>query len=87
LGARAGDILWLVLRYGLSTGLAGVALGLGGTMLVRQSMAGLLYGVTPSDPFTLIGAAVALLLVVVAASGVPALRAMRIDPVRALRAE
>jgi len=87
LGAGSADILWLVLRYGLFIGLTGVGFGVAGAMLVRQFLARLLYGVSESDPLTLIGASVLLLLVVVTASAVPARRAMRIDPVQALRGE
>ncbi|MGE5277064.1 MAG: ADOP family duplicated permease [Acidobacteriota bacterium] len=87
LGARSADVLWLVLRYGLSIGLAGVALGFAGAVAARQSMAGLLYGVAATDPLTLAGAAGLLLLVVAAASAVPAARAIRINPVEALRSQ
>jgi putative ABC transport system permease protein len=87
LGADSRDILWLILRYGLSIGLVGIALGLGGSILVRQSLARLLYGVAVSDPWTLAGSAILMLIVVVIASAVPAASAMRIDPVRALRCE
>jgi putative ABC transport system permease protein len=87
LGARSTDILWLVLRSGLFIGLAGVALGLAGAMVGRRFLARFLYGVSESDPFTLLGAAILLLVVVVVASAVPARRAMRVDPVQALRGE
>jgi putative ABC transport system permease protein len=87
LGADSTDILWLVLRYGLVIGLAGVALGLAGAMAARRLLARFLYGVAASDPVALLGAAILLLLVVVAASAIPARRAMRIDPVEALRSE
>jgi ABC-type antimicrobial peptide transport system permease subunit len=87
LGAGSRDILWLVLRYGIFIGLAGVALGLAGAMVARRLLARFLYGVSVSDPFTLVGVAVLLLLVVVIASAIPARRAMRIDPVQALRGE
>jgi ABC-type antimicrobial peptide transport system permease subunit len=87
LGADSGDILWLVLRYGLSIGLAGVVLGAAGAMIVRQFLTRLLDGVSESDPLPLVGAAVLLLLVIAAASAIPARRAMRIDPVQALRSE
>jgi len=87
LGAGSADILWLVLRYGFFIGLAGVALGLAGAMLGRRFLARFLYGVTESDPLTLWGAAMLLLVVVVVASAVPARRAIRIDPVQALRGE
>jgi len=86
-GASAADILWLVLRYALSIGLAGVTLGIAVAMMVRQFLARLLYGVSAADPWTLTGAAVLLLLVILAASAMPARRAMSIDPVQALRSE
>jgi putative ABC transport system permease protein len=85
LGAGSTSILWLVLRYGLSMGIAGVAVGFAGAVAVRQSLAGLLYGVAASDPLTLAGAASLLLLVVAAACAIPAARAVRINPVEALR--
>ena len=87
LGAASNDILWLVLRYGLQIGLAGVGLGLAGAMLVRRFLERLLYGVSVSDPVTLIAASILLLCVVCLASAIPARRAMRIDPVQALRSE
>jgi putative ABC transport system permease protein len=87
LGANSVDILWLVLRHGLSIGMAGVMLGTAGAMLMSQFLARLLYGVSASDPATLAGAAAVLLLVIVTACAVPARRAMRIDPVEALRSE
>jgi predicted permease len=86
-GADAADILWLVLRYGLSIGLAGAAIGVAGALLVRRLLTPLLVGIAASDPLTIGGAAVLLLLVIVTASAVPARRAMRIDPVQALRSE
>ena len=87
LGAGSMDILWLVLRSGLFIGLAGVALGLAGAIAGRRFLARFLYGVSESDPLTLLGAAILLLVVVVVASAVPARRAMRVDPVQALRGE
>jgi predicted permease len=87
LGAVSTDILWLVLRYGLFIGLAGVALGLAGAVAGRRFLARFLYGVSESDPLTLLGAAVLLLVAIGVASAVPARRAMRIDPVQALRGE
>ncbi|HEY6929985.1 MAG TPA: ABC transporter permease [Thermoanaerobaculia bacterium] len=85
LGARSANILWLVLRSGLSIGLAGIVLGFGGALALRHSLGSLLYGVGESDPMTFTGAAVLLLLVIAAASAVPAARAVRINPVEALR--
>jgi putative ABC transport system permease protein len=87
LGATTVDILWLVSRYGLSMGAAGVALGLAGSLVARRFFEQILYGVSPGDPLTLAGAAVSLLVVIGLASAIPARRAMRIDPVEALRGE
>ena len=87
LGASSRDVLWLVLRSGLLIGLAGVGLGLAGAIAARRLLARFVFGVSASDPYLLIGAAVLLLCVIVIASAVPARRAMRIDPVQALRGE
>jgi putative ABC transport system permease protein len=87
LGAGASEILWLVLRHGISMGLAGIALGLGGALALRQFLAQLLYGISGTDLWTFAGASVLLLLVIAIASAIPGRRAMRIDPVQALRAE
>lgn len=87
LGATARGMLWLVLRDGLSLGVAGVTVGVLGAMAVRQLLTGLLHGVAVSDPLTLAGAAALLLGVIAAACAVPARRAMRINPVQALRGE
>ncbi len=87
LGASTTDILWLILRNGLFLGVAGVALGVGGAIPVRIFLARFLFGISPSDPATLLGAAILLLAVIVLASAIPARRAIRIDPARALRSE
>jgi putative ABC transport system permease protein len=87
LGAQAGDVLRLVLRQGLGLSLVGVALGIAASLAGTRVLRGLLYGVAPTDPATF--AAVALLLVTVAlfACLIPARRALRVDPVVALRHE
>jgi ABC-type antimicrobial peptide transport system permease subunit len=59
--------------------------GLVGALIVSHLMAGLLYGVSPSDPLTFISLAVVLVLVALAACYIPARRAMRVDPIVALR--
>jgi putative ABC transport system permease protein len=87
LGADSNRILWLVLRQGISMGLAGIVVGLVGSFAMRQFLARLLYGVSGTDPWTLGSASLLLLLVVTTATAVPARRAMRIDPVQALRSE
>jgi putative ABC transport system permease protein len=87
LGADSGTIMWLVLRQGISMGLAGIVVGVAAAALMRQFLTRLLFGVSATDPWTLGGASLLLLLVVAAASAIPARRAMRIDPVQALRNE
>ncbi|HLJ76161.1 MAG TPA: ABC transporter permease [Acidobacteriaceae bacterium] len=84
LGAARKDVLWLILRQGLRLGAAGIALGMLLALALTRFISAQLYGVSPADPLTL--AAVVLLLAVVAgaASSVPALRAMRIDPIAAI---
>jgi ABC-type antimicrobial peptide transport system permease subunit len=87
LGAQRGQILKMVLRRGLGLTAAGAALGVAGALIVSHLMAGLLFGVSPNDLFTLAGVTVALTLVALAASYIPALRAMRVDPITMLHAE
>jgi putative ABC transport system permease protein len=85
LGAQRKTILHMVLSQGLALALAGAAVGLVGALIVSHLMAGLLYGVSPSDPLTFISLAVVLVLVALAACYIPARRAMRVDPIVALR--
>jgi predicted permease len=87
LGARPGDLLRLVLRQGVGLALAGVGLGAAAAAALLRFLGSLLFGVHPLDPWNL--AATALLLCAVAglASFVPARRAARVDPLRALRAD
>jgi ABC-type antimicrobial peptide transport system permease subunit len=68
-------------------GLAGIGLGLAGALMMRQFLTRLLYGVSGTDPWTLGGASLLLLLVMAVASAIPARRAMRIDPAQTLRNE
>ena len=87
LGATPGHVVRLVMRRGFLLVVAGVALGLGGAAAITRLLADALYGVTPGDPFAFSSVAALLLLVGLAACGVPALRATRIEPVTALRME
>jgi predicted permease len=85
LGAQRKTILHMVLSQGLVLALAGAAVGLVGAWIVSHLMAGLLYGVSPNDPLTFIGLTVVLVIVALAACYIPARRAMRVDPIVALR--
>ena len=85
LGAEAGQVLWLVLRAGIVVIGAGLLLGLAGALGVSRLISGLLFSVTATDPMTYLGVALALLAIGLLACFVPARRAMRIDPVQALR--
>ena len=87
LGAQAGEVRGLVLRYGMVLSGIGVALGLVAAALAGGLMSNLLFGVDPIDPLTFVGGSGVFLLVALAASFVPAMRASRIAPARALREE
>jgi predicted permease len=84
LGAQRADVLRMIVRRGLSLTLAGIAFGLAAAALLMRLMTGMLYGVAPFDPLTFGAMAGILLLVSLAASGVPAWRAARLDPMRTL---
>lgn len=87
LGAQRSTILKLVLSRGLGLAAAGAALGVGGALIVSHLMAGLLYGVSPTDFPTFAGVTVVLTIVALAASCIPALRAVSLDPMTTLHAE
>ena len=87
LGAQKSNILKMVLRQGLVLAGAGAGAGLVGALIVSHLMAGLLFGVSPTDLFTFVGVTVVLGAVALAASYIPALRAMRLDPITTLHAE
>jgi putative ABC transport system permease protein len=87
LGAQRRDILRMVLRQGLALAAAGAGLGVAGALIVSHLMAGLLFGVSPYDLSTFAGVTAVLTAVAIAASYIPALRAMRLDPIATLHAE
>jgi putative ABC transport system permease protein len=84
LGAAREDILTLVIRQGLALTLTGIAIGLGGAMVLTRVMSTLLYRTSATDPFTYTICALIFTAVALAASYIPARRAMRIDPAAAL---
>ncbi len=85
LGAIPRQILAMVLREASSLSAAATALGLGASLLVTRFVKAMLFGIAPSDPTTMWGAAVLLLIVVLGASWIPARRAASVQPMEALR--
>jgi ABC-type antimicrobial peptide transport system permease subunit len=87
LGATRGQILGMILRHGLILAAVGTFLGAALALLTARAMQSILAGVNPADTATLFAAAGLSLLMVLAGSLLPALRAARVDPMRAIRAE
>lgn len=87
LGADRGDIMKMVLRQGFVLVGAGVLAGLALTFFAARGMSSLLVGVSPSDPLTLGAVSILLAAVGLVASFIPARRAMKIEPLRALKYE
>ncbi len=87
LGASRVDVARMVMSQGLAMTAAGLLFGLAGAWLVTRYMTTLLYGIAPRDPATFGAAAAMLAVVALAASYLPARRAMRVDPMVALRHE
>jgi putative ABC transport system permease protein len=85
LGASPSSVLALVIREGTLQALAGLAIGVTGGILVMRTFQSVLFGVAPADPLTLVLVVTSLLATALAACALPARRAMRIDPVEALR--
>jgi putative ABC transport system permease protein len=84
-GARAGDIFRMVIREGLALGLTGLALGLLGALWLGRTGSSLHFGVTATDPATFVAVSLVLAVVVASACCLPARRAMKVDPIVALR--
>ena len=87
LGARAADVLKLMVGSGMRLTLVGVAIGLAGALAVTRLLSSLLYGIRPTDFATFALVSLALTAVAALASYIPARRALRVDPVVALRHE
>ena len=87
IGAQRRDVLGLVLASGLRLVALGVVIGLAGAFALTRVLQTLLFGVTAHDPLTFAGNAALLVPVATAACLLPALRATRVNPIVALRAE
>jgi putative ABC transport system permease protein len=87
LGASRRDVLLLIVRQGMRLALIGSVTGIVGALLLSRLMTKLLYGVQPTDPATFVAVATGLAFVAIAACYIPAHRAMRINPMTALRYE
>jgi predicted permease len=86
-GARRGQVVWMILKDSLMLTVAGVLVGVPLAMLVGRALTSSLYGVKPLDAATYLAAVVGVALVALAASAIPAGRAASVDPMRALRTE
>jgi putative ABC transport system permease protein len=87
LGAPTGNILWLVIGRGLGVTLVGIVIGTAGAIVMTRLLHSLLFQVSPTDPLTLGLVASVTAALGLVASYVPARRAVRVDPMEALRAE
>jgi len=87
LGAQRRDVLLLVMKEGAKFSFVGIALGVAGAYAVTRLLASELYGVSATDPITYAGVAMAMILVTLLACYIPTRRAMRVDPMTALRYE
>jgi ABC-type antimicrobial peptide transport system permease subunit len=87
LGAQRSDVLRLVVGQGLKLTLVGICIGLAASFGLTRLMASQLYGLTATDPLTFTGVTIVLAFVALLACWIPARRAMRVDPMVALRHE
>jgi len=87
LGAAPSQVVGPMLRRGLILALSGVALGLVGAFFASRVIAQFLFGITATDPVTIAGVSTLLVVVAMIATWIPSRRALRVDPIVALRAE
>jgi putative ABC transport system permease protein len=87
LGAQSRQVMMPVLRQGLLLAFAGIAIGLAGSVVAARLLSSFLFGIEPSDPLTYALVSTLLLFVTLLATFIPSRRALRVDPLTALRAE
>ena len=87
LGAKPWSVMRQILGEGAMQAGIGLAIGLVGSLAVMRGLRTILFGIEPTDPLTLMSVGGSLMLVALLAVTVPALRAMRVDPVSALRSQ
>lgn len=87
LGARPAGVLQMTVKQGLKPVSIGMMLGLAAAFLLTRLLASLLYGISATDPITFLGISLVLLAVAILASYIPGLRATKVDPITALRAQ
>ena len=87
LGATSHDVLGMVLNDGMIVAMAGIGIGVASALVLARLLTGLLYGIAPTDPVSFLVASIGLLVLTLVASYIPARRAARVDPIRALRNE
>jgi putative ABC transport system permease protein len=85
LGAQPRDVMRLILKEGVIQAVGGLAIGLTCAVLLMRAFRAMLYEISPADPITLVAVAALLIGTALIACFVPARRAMRVDPVQALR--
>jgi ABC-type antimicrobial peptide transport system permease subunit len=85
LGAPSRDVLWSIMKEGVKFGALGITLGVGGAVLTARLLSGELYGISPLDPLTYLTVTIVMAIVTVLACSIPTYRAMRVDPLTALR--
>jgi ABC-type antimicrobial peptide transport system permease subunit len=86
-GARRGQVVWMILKDSLALTVTGVVIGVPLAMLVGRALASTLYGITPLDAVTYLLAVAGVTVVALVASAIPAGHAASVDPMRALRME
>jgi ABC-type antimicrobial peptide transport system permease subunit len=87
LGAKPRNVITLVLRQGVRLVVTGILIGLAGAAALSRLVEGMLFGLTPLDPMTFVVVSGLLAAVALLASGIPARRATRVDPLVSIRAE